>query len=210
MGGVWSANLDTGALKIAYQLSYGTYAGFSSAFLAQAITTNVSGANSNQPPGGGLFIGWADGLGNFGVDQTIATPYTGGQSFLVSDMIPIGTLFEPTTAGQFEFKLSTPLLLGESVELQVGSSLDDYSNNTFTSLGITQGTDPPYNLTTNQIVLSGLFPNKVQTQQWLLVKAILTARATNPSFARLVQLRVIGATAHDAVSLGPCHSVNHS
>jgi hypothetical protein len=197
-GGLWCADINTGALWTINEMSYGTYAGFVTAAMLRAVDNGTNGL--------GLLIGWNDGTNTptNGVDASTAIPYTGiNQSQIVSDLIPIGTFLQPTTPGQFEFKLSKPLLLGESVELLVGASLDDYANNTFTSLGVTQGTDPPYNLTTNQIVFSNTLPNKIQTQQWLLVKAILRSRVTNPSYVRLTELRVIGATVKDQVATAP-------
>ena len=176
MGGVWTIDLETGTLRCSNQLSYGTYAGYANCFLQGQIPTNT-------PPGVGLYIGWADGLGNYGVDVPVSTPYTSGQSYVVSDLIPIGTCLQPTTPQQFEYKLAVPLLADESVELQVAS----YLGGSFTSLGTTAGSN-------SKIILSDIFPNKIQEQQWLLVKCILSGRTSTPSYNRLTQLRIKGAT----------------
>lgn len=176
MGGVWAIDTGTGAMRLANRLSYGTYAGYATAMIAQ-LYNPVLGVNA---AGQGLFIGWYDGT-NFGLDTTISTIYTGGEPYVISDMIPIGTALRPTTSGQVEFKLAMPLLAGESVELQVGSSL----GGAFTSAGITQGSN-------TQTILSGNFPMPIQTQQWILLKAILTGIQSNPSYTRLKELRIIG------------------
>lgn len=185
-GGVWAINLDNGAIRLTNELSYGTYGGYASAMIAQTPTP-ISGTIINpNTNGGGLYIGWYDGVSSYGIDQTVSTPYTGGQSIIVSEMIPVGTLLKPTTPQQFEFKTSMPLLSSESIELQVGSSFADYVNNTFTSLGVTQGS------ASTPIVISGNFPTKLQNQQWLIFKIILTGKSSSPSYNRTTQLRVIG------------------
>lgn len=184
-GGVWAVDLDTKAIRLLQKLSYGTYAGYASAIVSQTPTP-ISGTLQNiTPQGTGLYIGWSDGVTGTGIDQTVTAPYTGGQSIIVSDMIPVGTLFEPTTSQQFEFKLNTPLLANETVELQIASSFSDYVNNTFTSLGTTSGS-------ASATVISGLFPNKLDPQQWMLFKVILTGKSSNPSYNRLTQFRIKG------------------
>lgn len=181
-GGIWAIDVDTLALRLVNQLSYGTYAGYVPALIATYPIPGSSSGSSN-PVGYGIFAGWDSGASTYGIDGTVSTPYTGGQSYVISDMIPIGTSIQPTTPQQFEFKLSTPLLAGESVELQVGS----YLNSAFVSAGTTSGSS-------SATVISGIFPSPVQSQQWLLVKAILTGISSSPSYNRLMQLRVKGVT----------------
>lgn len=184
-GAVWGADLDTKSIRINNKLSYNTYAGYASAMIPQIYNPI---ANSS-PTGSSLFIGWFDGANlstpNCGIDQsaTNAEIYTGGESYVISDMIPIGTAIQPVTPAQFEFKLSTPLLTGESVQLLVASSV----NGSYTSLGTTNG---------DGSLLSGIFPNQIQNQQWVLLKAVLTGKtiASSPSFNRLTELRIKGAT----------------
>jgi hypothetical protein len=159
-GGLWCIDLSTGSLFNAQQMSYGSYSGYVSA-------VGLTSAESSYGPniGYGLMVGWSDaGTPTYGVDVDIATPYSSGQSFIVSDMIPIGTLLNPTTSHQVEFKLATPMVSGESVQLLVGS----YLNDTFTSLGTASGSS-------SENVLSGNFPLTVQKQQWAVIKAILTS-----------------------------------
>jgi hypothetical protein len=199
IGGVWCIDLATGALRCSNQLSYGNYNGYATCFLQGDVTTNT-------PPGSGLYIGWSDGTGNlFGVDSGIPTPYTNGASYIVSDLIPVGTSLNPTTALQIEFKLAMPLVSGETVDLQMASSLYDYVNNSFTDVGTITGTNSPYTTPdgTNPPILSGNLPATVQRQQWLLVKAILTSTVTNPSFNRITEIRVIGGTVKDNVATAP-------
>lgn len=184
-GGVWGIDLDSRSIYLSNKLSDGTYAGYCSALLQMGL---------GEATGNGFYAGWYDSANSSGIDVSIGTPYAGGQSNIVSDMIPVGTALQPNTASQIEFKLSTPLLTGESVQLLMGSSLADYVNNTFTNVGTVSGTG---------VELSGNFPITVQKQQWLLVKGILTGIASNPSYNRITQLRVIGDTVKSNVPNQP-------
>lgn len=182
-GGIWMADIVTGALTLSNQLSYGSYTGYASAFYSLPPLPVFATGLPLEPSGVGLFIGWANGS-SYGIDKTISAPYSGGlQAIIVSDMIPVGTLFKPATAHQVEFKLSKPLLSNESVELQMAS----YYGDTFVSAGITQGAD------TGTPIVSGNFPISKDQQQWCLVRAILISRSTNPSYCRITQLRIIEA-----------------
>lgn len=179
MGGVWAIDTNTLTMRLANQLSYGTYAGYASAMISEIYNPTVS----VNAPGAALFIGWYDGTTNYGLDATTSNLYTAGQSYIVSDMIPIGTAIMPTTPGQIEFKLAAPLVSGEQVEIQVGQ----YLTGPFTSVQVF-----PYvsGLTT----ISGITTTMpIQEFQWLLVKAILTGTNTNPSYVRLTEMRVKGA-----------------
>lgn len=197
-GGIWGIDLGKNeAMRLTNQLSYGNYAGFASCL----ISINPSALlNIGNPAGIALYAGWANNVPaaatTYGVDAPFnpdpavltSSPYSGGQAIVVSEMIPTGTLLQPTTPQQFEFKLMAPLLANESVELQVGSTFADYVNNTFTSLGTTRGSN-------SSTIISDIFPSKVQNQQWLILKAILSASTiATPSYNRLRELRVKGAT----------------
>ena len=181
-GGIWCLDVSTGAVWNCNELSYGSYAGYVSAL-------GVSSAQSTYGPtiGYGLLAGWTDDSGNYGVDVSIASSYTGGQSYVISDMIPIGTAIEPITPAQFEFKLSTPLLSGESVQLQVASSINGSFSNLLNSSGTASTSG-------DGVLLSDIYSNTTQLNQWILLKCILTGISSSPSYDRLTQLRIKGAT----------------
>jgi len=190
-GGVWAINLDTGAMRLINQLSYGTYAGYASALIA--IVQPLTGLNGpyTKPPGTGLYIGWASatpGAGGttYGIDETNTIPYTGGQAYVISDLIPIGTNLEPQTPQQYEFKLSTPLQSSESVALYGANNLTDMLGQT--------GSYALIGTTTGGSALSYLWPNPLPPSQWLILKAVLTGQSSTPSYNRLVEIRVKGIT----------------
>ena len=191
-GGVWSIDIDTQALMLANELSYGTYAGNATALYGQGnpttYTLGQAYPSSSYPDGAGLVIGWDNSFAGSanGIDISAGTLYTGTQAYIISDAIPIGTLLRPNTPLQFEYKLAAPLLSGEKVEIQVASVVNgSYVNNTFTNVGSTAGL-------TSSTILSDNFPNTTQESQWMLVKAVLTGgTSATPSFDRLTQIRII-------------------
>lgn len=190
-GGVWCADLTTGALWLSNQMSYGTYVGYVSALMALPPTPVFSGFPA-EPAGVGYLAGWYNGLNSqsYGIDTTVSAVYTGTQSVVISDMIPVGTLLKPTTASQVEFKLAKPLGSGETVELQVASSL----GGTFTSALIVNGD-------ATGTILSGNSQNMpIQQQQWMLVKAILTGTLGTPTYNRITELRIVGATTAHSIT----------
>lgn len=204
-GGLWCIDLTTQALFNSNKFSSAVANVYASALATFTYSPTYS-ANPNAYLGYGLLMGWSDGGSvNNGIDESIGTPYAGGQSFIVSDLIPVGTALKPMTAYQVEFKLACPLALNETVQLLMASSLYDYQNNNFTSLGTTSGTAPAYTTSdgTNPQILSANFPITVQKQQWIILKAILTSTAPSPSYNRVVQLRVIGDTVKTQVANQP-------
>jgi hypothetical protein len=191
-GGVWAVNLDTGAMRLLNQLSYGSYAGYASAIISQVQPLTGLNGPFTKPAGTGLYIGWANatpGSGGtlYGIDASTTTPYTNGQAYIISDIIPIGTNLEPQTPQQFEFKLSAPLKTSESVQLYIAGNLTDMlgQTGTYTSVGTFNG---------DNTSLSYLWPCPLQKLQWLLVKIILTGISSSPSYNRLVEIRVKGIT----------------
>lgn len=180
-GGVWAADLDTRAIRLVNKLSFGTYAGYATALIPQLYT----GKNSSVFGGTALNIGWDSGTSSYGIDTPSTNIYTTGESYIISDYIPVGTSIQPITPAQFEYKLASPLLSGEKVQLLVASSLSTGTDPTFTSLGTTSGDGK---------LVSDIFPNATQNQQWVLVKCVLTGNNSSPSFNRLTQIRVKGAS----------------
>jgi hypothetical protein len=178
-GGIWCIDVNTGNIFNAGQLSYGTYGGYASAMIVPVAGSTAS-ISYGPNVGYGLLTGWNDGSQTSGVDASKSTPYTAGQSYVISDMIPIGTLLNPVTSHQLEFKLSAPMTDLESVQLLTSSNLSA----TFTSVGTTSGSS-------GASIISGNFPLTVEKQQWALVKAVLTSTATSPTYTRLTQLRII-------------------
>jgi hypothetical protein len=166
-GGVWAIDLDTKAIRLTNQLSYGTYAGLAS------IVFPIFGSN---PAGTGLYIGWDNGSSVYGIDQTSSTPYTGYQSYVDYDNIPIGTLLVPTTPLNIEWKLSKPMVSGEGV--RVSYRLDFSQSYTVIWENTTAG------------VFSDYHPADFQNVQWVQFRVETKSTGSSPSYTRLTELRI--------------------
>jgi len=172
--GVWCVDLTTGSLFNSNQLSYS-----GSGQYASALGVPVSdGALANPANGYGLVVGWSDNNANYGIDVSIAAPYTGGQSIVESDLIPIGTFNKHRTFQQIEYKLSAPLVSGESITLNYRNFYGD----SWKSIA-TDSTVGNY---------SNTFPATWTDSQWIQIQAVLTSTATTPSYVRLTQIRLTG------------------
>ncbi len=178
-GGVWSfipsQNFsygdDTGmALRLENQNSYGDYDG-----MARLILPNQE-QNAIAPQ---YWTFWQDsysiGTSVFGIDYTSTNPVT---TFVVeTDLLATGSLLSKTTFSQLEYKLSTPLAAGDS--LQIWYRLN--STDAWTSCGTVR------NETANPI--SGYFDVNFQKTQWAQFRAIATTNGSNTSsFVRFKQI----------------------
>lgn len=172
-GGVWAIDLDTEALRLTNELSYGAYSGYASVIIAQM--TNGSGD--------ALFFGWDKGNNTFvfGIDQTTNTPYVSSQTTIDFDLIPIGTFNKPRDMSQIEYRLTRPLVSGESIVVKT-RLIFDTSDTGFTTT-LTDSTVGSY---------SGTAPVNFLNAQWLQIQVVLNSTATNPSYTRLRQIRIMG------------------
>ncbi len=171
-GGLWAIDLDTKAIRLTNKLSYGAYTGYASALIPRYFV-NVSNV------GAGLLIGWNTGQTNIaGIDTTVATPYTGSQATIDSDLIPIGTFQKTRDFERVEYKLTKPMVSGESVKIQY--RLDFSQSYTDILTDSTIG-----NFSSNGAV-------NFKNAQWLQLRAVLNTTASSPSYTRLKEFRIIG------------------
>jgi len=168
-GGVWGIDLDTNALRLSHKLSYNTYLG-----IATALHPNYD-LNNN---GTGLVIGWNDGASGYGIDVTTSNLHTGSQVTIDSDLIPIGTFEKPRNATRIEYKLSKPMVSGESITIKYRL---DFSQ-AYTSV-LTDST-------TGNFSSDG--PINFSNAQWVQFQIILNGTNTTPSFTRLKEIRIKG------------------
>lgn len=180
-GGLWSLDLDSKAIRMSNELTYSNYSGRATAI--QAIL------GSNVGLGSGLFIGWFQSVGGitYGVDKTTSTLYTGGQSIVDSDLIPIGTILDPFTSTQFEWKTSVPIGANGTSETV---ALYYMTNQSDTPHLIGTTTSANGLLTSGLPALSDNYVSDFQQVQWLKIRAVLTSNATTPTYCRLTQMRI--------------------
>lgn len=172
-GGVWAIDMDTDALRLTNQLSYGTYAG-----LATAVTSNQSG----NPAGAGLYVGWQSGTG-FGIDTTVSAPYTGSQASIDSDLIPIGTFRKPRQFTRIEYRLTRPLVSGESISIYYRLVFN--AESTGYTLLFADSTVGNY---------SSDAPVNFRNAQWVQFQIVMNSTVSSPSYVRVKEIRVTGLT----------------
>ncbi len=176
MGGIWALGIDAGqtatdlptagSLFNSNQFSYGSYGGSCPVLFYSQLAS---------PPGYGIGGAWVSS-GVTGVDTSSTTPYTNYQTIIQTDIIPIGTYFDPITDQQMEYKLSKPLVAGEKVRISWRGNLTDSFTQVWEST------------TTGQ--LSDAKQVNFQKQQWVQFKIELSSTATTPSYARLREIRI--------------------
>lgn len=177
-GGVWSfipaQNVDPSqevgmALRLENRNSYGTYSGYCNLIIANQEQ------NVTSPQ---YWTFWQDGITNpnYGIDYTATTPVT--EYILETDLLPSGTLLDKTTFAQVEYKLSTPLASGDSIQLYYRLNATD----SWTSCGTVKEESDK---------ISGVFTANFQKTQWTQLRAVVTTGGTtSSSFVRLTQLRL--------------------
>lgn len=173
MGGVWAIDLITEALRHVHQLSYGA-TGVTSLIVPNPHA-NDGTAPTYQPSGSGLIIGWENSA-SYGVDIGSSNPYSGGETIIESDIIPFGTNIFPNTPAQIEYKLSRPLVAGESIELKYRTNLT--ASYTSWLVSNTAG------------LLSESADTNFENAEWVQIQAILTSTNTTPSRVPLREIRL--------------------
>jgi hypothetical protein len=177
-GGVWSfvptqnidPNQDIGmALRLENQNSYGDYDGYCNLIIANQEQ------NVTSPQ---YWTVWQDsystGTSSFGIDGTGTTPVT--QYIFETDLLPVGTFLEKGTFQQLEYKLTTPLASGDSIQLYYRTN----STEAWTSMG---------SAITETGTVSAYFSQIMQKNQWLQFRGVVTTGGTTASsFVRFKQL----------------------
>lgn len=166
-GGVWAIDLDTQAMRLSNKLSFNNYYGYATALSA------ISGV----PDGVGLLIGWNDG-GTGGIDKTLSTPYTNSQATIDTDLIPIGTFDNPRNFTRIEYRLTKPMVSGESITIKYRKDFSQSYTTIFTDS--TAG-----HFSASESV-------NFENAQWIQFQVVLNSTATNPSFTRLKEIRLKG------------------
>lgn len=131
----------------------------------------------------GYIAGWNNNS-VYGLDTTISTPAREG--VLYSEVIPIGTFNDPQNNTYVEYKLATPLLAGEEIDLYYRPNF----GTTWTLIGkdFTAGH------------FSNTYPSNWKNLQWIQFRILLRSNSTTTtSFVRLTQFRIVGFTGRSAM-----------
>lgn len=182
-GGIWSfvptQNLfigqDSGlSLRIEHQSSYGNYNGMTN------VLINIMNQNAN---GIQYFSAWTSSSTSptYGIDASDTVPYTGGQTIIETDLVPIGNYLEKGNFTSIITKYAAQLVSGESVQLKYRNDL---------KAAWTAFTDV-YNGTDSTVGSLGLrFSSPFANQTQVQFQLILTSTSSNPSFTRFKELRI--------------------
>lgn len=180
-GGVWSfipsENIDPNqalgmALRLENQNSYGNYSGYATILISNEEQDAISPQYWSS-----WQTSYSTGTSTFGIDYTDTVPVV---TYVVeTDLLPSGTNLDKTTFSQIEYKMATPLVSGDSVQL--------YYRLNATDAWATCGTVKEE--LTNRI--SGYFNQTFQKTQWTQLRAVVTTTGTTASsFGRLAELRI--------------------
>lgn len=179
-GGIWSfiptqnfyIGQDIGlSLRLENENSYQTYNGAASVLIPRVNQVPISPQ---------YFSGWYSDITTptYGIDSTGTYPL--GTGIIETEIIPVGTILgqQKKTFTSEEYKVSSPLLAGESIQLFYRQNLTD----AWTSCGAVDG---------DSSNLSGYFPVNFQNNQWVQFRAEMTPNATNTfSGNRLTEIRL--------------------
>lgn len=182
-GGIWSftptenlfSGQDTGlALHLEHQSSYGTYNGVTNLLINQ-VNQNFQGIQ--------YFSAWTSSLTSptYGIDSSATIPYTGGQTIIETDLVPVGNFIDKGNFTSIVTKYETPLVAGEQIQIKYRTSI----TGAWSALGGPLGG-------IDNIV--GSMGNRFETPFTNIVvmqfQIILTSTATTPSFVRFKELRI--------------------
>lgn len=176
-GGIWSfvpsnnsLEQSGAALRMEAINSYGTYNGVASVLFPSGFQNAI---------GPQYYSGWYSSVNSptYGIDFSNSSPsFT---TVIETDFIATGTVLEQKTFKQLEYKLSTPLATGESVQLF-------YRQNS-TDAWVSCGTVIVESITS----LSGYFQVNFQKGQWLQLQIILSPLGnSSTTFVRLKEIRI--------------------
>ena len=177
-GGIWSfvpsQNIDPSqevgmALRLENQNSYGDYDGYATIILPNQEQTVTSPQ---------YWTAWQDsyttGTSTFGIDGTGTTPVT--TYVIETDILPSGTFLDKGTFQQLEYKLTTPMTAGDSVQIYYRLNSTDAWTTCDT---VIEESDR----------ISGYFDQHFQKTQWVQFRIVVTTGGTTASsFVRFKQL----------------------
>lgn len=168
--GVWAINSDSGALRMVQ----GTVTGASWVRMALPVADGFT-QELLRPAGQGLLVGYSVGS-NYYLDFSTSTPHTDYNTYVESEIIPVGTFFYKKTFEHVEFKLGLPLVSGEGIKIYQRSNLSTSYTliEEFTEAGI----------------ISGEKDITWENVEWMQIKVEMKSTATTPSYVRLREVRI--------------------
>ena len=184
IAGVWALDINTKAMRLLNKITTSGYEQYTK-MVAVRPARSITGTTQNA--GNSLLVGWyVNGTNTVGLDVGTGVPYTAGEAYIDTDIIPVGTFLKPFTPKQIEWKMSVPLGgngQAETITIQYRTNLFEAFTtvDTTTSSGVNNEGMPS---------ISEVYTANFEKTQWLQFRIILTASATNPTYCRLTEIRV--------------------
>lgn len=176
-GGLWALDVDKDVLRMPNKFSYNTYAGYAGCFIPTQETTTTGN-------GFGFQVGWTDGAGAYGVDITSSTPYSNYETYIETEIIPVGTLWTRRTWEQLEYLLGAPMVSGEGVKIEYRTNLTA----SWASAGAFQSSSD--NTSTVAGTISDVLIPTFENVQWIQLRVSTKSTASTPSYTRLREVRL--------------------
>lgn len=163
---VWAIDLDTKVFRPVSILPSASLKGNANCLIS---------LGSVSSPGFGYIVGWDDrgSVPSIGYSGTVAG--IGGATFN-TDLIPIGTLLNPKTTAQIEFKVRTPLRSGESIAI---TAFNNSGNSTVLSTIVGGAVGD----------ISGYYTSTVEKSQWLGLRVSIVGNSATGG-GRLYEIRI--------------------
>lgn len=181
VNGVWAINFDTQALRLLNKVTGSGYSGTTS--MIAIVPSSVSGLTSIT--GNGLMVGWNQ-TSTYGVDVGSSEPYSNFESYIETEIIPIGTYLKSFTPSQIEWKTSVPLGdngTSESIRISYRSNLND----TYTEISTSTSSNGTIN---GMPAVSDLYKANFEKVQWVQLLIEMSSNSTTPTFCRLTEVRI--------------------
>lgn len=183
VAGAWAIDLDTKALRMVNKITNSGYGGR----VNMVVEMPADGQQQNtNPVGTGLVLGWNVSTTTYGIDRPSSEPYQSLESFIETDIIPVGTFLKPFSPSQFEWKTSVPLGgngTSETIKISYRTNLLD----TYTEIGTSTSNSTTLNGASS---ISEMFKANFEKAQWVQFKIEMSSNATTPTYCRLTEFRI--------------------
>lgn len=172
--GLWAIDLETDALIMLNKVSIAGYD--AQVYMVAPMITSFGNIFNSGSPGAQVAIGYFQSASVNGISVSASNPYTNYESFIETDMIPVGTYLDPFTPSQVEWKTSAPLVQGEGIRILYRKNITEAWTPIWESNAIGQ--------------ISDYHTADFEKAQWVQLRVELKSTNTNPSYVRLTEVRI--------------------
>lgn len=180
VSGCWALDLDNDAFRFQNKT---TNTGYTSTTTMVTEMPSYNPFDNPAPPAGtSMVMGWYNGS-VYGVDVGSSNPYSNYESYLDTDIIPVGTFLDNFTPSQVEYKLAAPLVSGESVRMS-------YRTDISTAFALIEDPSHPTGVSNTVGNVADVYQTNFMQAQWVQLRVELASTNTTPSYVRLKEVRI--------------------